>query len=65
MYIVNEPELLKESYKCNAKIGRYLVYTKHLPLLHQDKKYWYFAKTEELEYTLNSLPILLKIFKNF
>lgn len=52
---------LPKKYACKRLVMEYLVYTHKLPILGFDKKYFYFADTDELRACLEEMPIWLKI----
>ena len=67
MYVVNAHELSEaELYECNAIIANWLIYDKHLPLFsrNNEKRKFYFAKTEALEKALKEMPFYYNIAKN-
>jgi hypothetical protein len=54
---------IPNKFKCNKRLGKYLVYH-NVSLLGIDEKYYYFARTDELKDALNNAPWYLKMFKN-
>jgi hypothetical protein len=63
--MITNPEILKDTFKCNAVIKEYLVYHCHLPILGYDEKYFYFSNTDELKECLKHIPLTIKLLSIF
>ena len=49
-------------YKCNKKIGNYIIKNFNIPVLSMHDKYYVFSNTEELRLALKKIPFILKLF---
>jgi hypothetical protein len=63
MFIKNSEILDSPKYTCGAKLGKYLIYKYHIPVLNitKDNKY-VFVDTKMLQTILKSLPIGIRLF---
>ena len=62
MYIKNS-EQLKEVYRCNGVIAKYLMVDCSIPLLSREGRIFVFSDTPVLKEVLENLPFWLKITK--
>jgi hypothetical protein len=62
--MIRNPEILKNKFKCNKILAKYLE-SHGVPLLGMDKNgYYYFAKTNELMNTLKNAPLWRKLINS-
>jgi hypothetical protein len=65
MYLVkSDKDMLDSCFKCNSYLANYLMRTEHLPLLHKDKKDYYFVRTVDLEIAIERLPSVVRIINS-
>jgi len=64
MYVVNIKDIDKNKlYKCKKSLGEWLIYKKSMSPFGRsdDDKYFYFARTKNLEKALKEIPFLLRV----
>jgi hypothetical protein len=63
MYIKNIDNFGKDKlFSCKKSVADWLVEKNNIPLLAQDGKTYYFAKTDALSVALKKLPLHMKLF---
>lgn len=58
--IINS-SIISDRYKCGKQVARYLMIKCFLPILSYDGNSYYFANTEKLKTSLQTMPLYLKI----
>ena len=63
MFITNSEKLSEDVvFRCNKRLGRYLIKHYKLPILSYNLEEYIFSNTEQLKNIIKDLPLFVKLF---